>query len=234
MSTPPFFPFFKRRSDVEAAKRREALMEALEARNEVRELSPEPVPFVLIESAIDIAKLALSYANRRRWRFVVVANPGMKHLIREAAEVEDRALHRQRVPDERGKLATLSTYWHKPFFEIAPYLIVVFRVDDGLAKNEPDVEEKLKKYFGIEWLGTACAILLAALHLEGLATLTHTPRSMGFLGQILNRPKNEKPHLLISAGYPVEREKVADIKKSLEERMQELDELLALKSALGI
>jgi nitroreductase len=54
----------------------------------------------------------------------------------------------------------------------------------------------------MESVGIAAGLLLTALHMAGLATLTHTPSPMGFLGKILNRPKNEKPYLLIPAGYP--------------------------------
>lgn len=110
--------------------------------------------------------------------------------------------------------------WHKPFLETAPYLIVVFRIDYGLEESH-GAETKTKNYYVMESVGIASGMLLAALHLAGLATLTHTPSPMGFLSRILGRPKNEKPYLLIPVGYPAPDAKVPNItKKPLEDVMQ--------------
>lgn len=60
--------------------------------------------------------------------------------------------------------------------------------------------------------------LLAALHVAGLATLTHTPSPMQFLREILGRPKHEQPYMLIVAGYPAVDARVPALtKKGLEE-----------------
>ena len=64
-----------------------------------------------------------------------------------------------------------------------------------------------------ESVGIASGFLLAALHNAGLATLTHTPSPMNFLGKILDRPENEKAYLLIPVGYPSEKAEVPNIKK---------------------
>ena len=47
----------------------------------------------------------------------------------------------------------------------------------------------------------------------GLASLTHTPSPMGFLSQVLGRPANEKPFLLLPVGFPAEDAEVPDITK---------------------
>ncbi|MCK4966060.1 nitroreductase family protein, partial [bacterium] len=39
-------------------------------------------------------------------------------------------------------------------------------------------------------------------HNAGLSSLTYTPGKMRFLNNILNRPLNEKPFMIIPAGYP--------------------------------
>jgi len=215
MSMPAFVPLtFQRLSTVDQDTRANAFLEAMRSRRTVRDFSPEPVPFALIESAIRTAALAPSGANRQPWHFVVVANPEIKRRIREAAEEEERAFYDHRAPDEwLEALAPLGTDWHKPFLEVAPYLIAVFREDYGLAENEAGDEIKEKNYYVMESVGIACGFLLAALHLAGLATLTHTPSPMGFLSQILNRPKNEKPYLLIPVGFPAEGTRVPNIKK---------------------
>jgi len=214
MPMPAFVPLaFQRLSTVDQDTRARDFLEAMRTRRTVREFSAEPVPFSLIESAIRTAASAPSGANRQPWRFVVVSNPEIKRRIREAAEEEEHAFYEHRAPDEwLEALAPLGTDWHKPFLEVAPYLIVVFREDYGLAKDEVG-EIKEKNYYVMESVGIACGFLLAALHLAGLATLTHTPSPMGFLSQILNRPKNEKPYLLIPVGYPAEGVKVPNIKK---------------------
>lgn len=212
---PAFIPLdFHRLPPGEQTARASAFYEALRTRRTVRDFAPDPVPFVLIETAIRTAATAPSGANRQPWHFVVVSNPEIKRRIRQAAEEEERAFYDHRAPDDwLEALAPLGTDWHKPFLEIAPYLIVVFREDYGIATNAAGEDTREKNYYVMESVGIACGLLLAALHLAGLATLTHTPSPMGFLSQILNRPKNEKPYLLIPVGYPAEGAKVPDIEK---------------------
>lgn len=211
---PGFIPLeFRRLSPNEQSRRSNTFYESMRTRRTVRDFSPDPVPFALIETAIRTAATAPSGANRQPWRFMVVSDPAVKRKIREAAEEEERAFYEHRAPDEwLEALAPLGTDWHKPFLEIAPYLIVVFREDYGLTTND-NAERKEKNYYVMESVGIACGFLLASLHLAGLATLTHTPSPMGFLSQILNRPKNEKPYLLIPVGFPARDARVPDIKK---------------------
>lgn len=183
-------------------------------RRTVREFSPEPVPFALIEKAVQVAATAPSGANQQPWTFVVVGDTGIKRRIREAAEAEERENYGGRFPEEwLTVLQQFGTDWRKPFLEIAPWLIVMFRQDYGL-----DAGKKIKHYYVQESVGIACGFLMAALHVAGLATLTHTPSPMGFLSEILERPKNEKPYLVIPVGYPAEGAEVPEIgKKSLAE-----------------
>ncbi|HWQ03225.1 MAG TPA: nitroreductase family protein [Candidatus Nitrosotenuis sp.] len=186
----------------------------MNTRRTVREFSAEPVPFELIETAIRVAGRAPSGANQQPWHFVVVRDPEIKRQIRVAAEAEEKESYEHRMPDDwLAALAPLGTDWHKEFLEIAPYLIVVFREDYGLAKNPDGSERKVKHYYVQESVGIACGFLLAALHWMGLATLTHTPSPMGFLARILNRPANERPYLLVPVGYPAPGAEVPDIAK---------------------
>ena len=156
-------------------------------RRTIRDFSPEPVPLEIIENAIATAASGPRGANQQPFRFVVVSDPEIKHQIRLAAEAEERENYESRFPQEwLDALAPFGTNWEKPFLDICPYLIVVFRIDYGL-----DGDRKIKHYYVQESVGIACGLLLSALHLAGLATLTHTPSPMGFLTQILNRPVNE-------------------------------------------
>ena len=210
---------FERLPAGEQLLRSVAFSQAMRTRRTVRMFSPAPVPYELVENAVRVAGSAPSGANQQPWKFVVVSNPEIKRQIREAAEVEEKEFYHGRAPDEwLEALSVLGTDWQKPFLEVAPYLIVVFRVDYGLRAEADGSEAKTKHYYVAESVGIACGMLLAALHLSGLATLTHTPSPMGFLARILERPKNERPFLLIPVGYPAEGATVPRIgKKDLPE-----------------
>jgi iodotyrosine deiodinase len=210
-----FIPInFERLAPVAQQQRAAEFYELMQRRRTVRDFSSEPVPFDLIKLAIQTAGTAPSGANQQPWHFVVVSNPEIKRQIRLAAEAEERENYSGRFPDEWLRaLAPLGTDWHKEFLEIAPYLIVVFKQDYGLEILPDNSERKIKHYYVNESVGIAVGLLLAALHNAGLATLTHTPNPMGFLSEILQRPKNEKPYLLIPVGYPTPDAQVPDITK---------------------
>ncbi len=211
----PFTPLKFERLPTDEQRRRAAEFEArLQPRRTVRHFSSDAVPFELIETAIRVAARAPSGANQQPWHFVVVSNPDLKRQIREAAEAEERENYEHRMPDDwLQALAPLGTDWHKEFLAIAPYLIVVFREDYGVERAPDGAERKIKHYYVQESVGIACGFLIAALHWMGLATLTHTPSPMGFLSQILQRPPNERPYLLIPVGYPAPDAEVPAIPK---------------------
>ncbi len=216
MASPRFEKLdFQRWAESEQAERLEDLRADLARRRTVREFSSEPVPCELIEGAVRCAASAPSGANQQPWRFVALSDPELKSRIRVAAEEEERLNYEQRFPEEwLEALAPFGTDWRKPFLEVAPWLIVVFRIDYGLGEDE----RKVKHYYVQESVGISCGFLLAALHRAGLATLTHTPSPMGFLGEILGRPKNERPFLLIPVGYAADGAQVPCLrKKTLDE-----------------
>jgi iodotyrosine deiodinase len=178
-------------------------------RRTVREFSDRPVSRELMETLIRTAGSAPSGANKQPWKFVVVDDPGLKRKIRIAAEAEEKESYGHRMPQSwLDDLAELGTDWRKPFLEVAPCLIVVFREKYRL---EGGVQKK--NYYVDESVGIACGFLLAAIHHAGLASLTHTPSPMNFLQDILQRPANEAPYLLIPVGYPREGATVPDIQR---------------------
>jgi iodotyrosine deiodinase len=197
--------------------RAEIFFKLLNSRRTVRQYSSEFVPFELIEKAIQTAGTAPSGANLQPWRFVVVKDAEVKRRIREAAEKEEFESYHHRMSEKwLRRLAPLGTDEHKPFLEIAPYLIIVFRITAIIEDGETE-----PTYYSQESVGIAVGMLLAALHNAGLATLTHTPSPMKFLQEILGRPKNEVPFVLIPVGYPAQNATVPNIKrKPLEEIMQ--------------
>jgi nitroreductase len=203
---------FTRRSRSDQIARAAAFASVMRTRRTVRDFAPDPVPDAVIDAAIAVAASAPSGANLQPWRFVVVRDPDVKRRIREAAEAEERESYERRMPDEwLDALARLGTDWHKPFLEIAPVLIVVFRIDYAVVPGPDGGERRLKHYYVGESVGLATGMLIAALHWSGLATLTHTPSPMGFLAGILGRPANEKPFLIVPVGYPAADAMVPDI-----------------------
>lgn len=191
-------------------------------RRTVRQFSSEPVPFELIANAIAVAGTAPSGANQQPWTFVVVSNAAVKRQIREAAEEEERTFYQSRASQEwLDALAHLGTDEIKTHLTDAPYLIVCFRQPFGYRiDRESGAEQKVKHYYSDESMGIAVGMLLAALHISGLVTLTHTPSPMRFLSKVLNRPDNERAYVVIPVGYPAEKAQVPLISK------KPLDEIL--------
>jgi nitroreductase len=205
---------FERMALSDQMARLDAFGSRLATRRTVRHYSTEDVPDALIDRAIAVAGSAPSGANMQPWRFVVIRDPEVKRRILEAAEDEERAFYEHRATNEwLAALAPLGTDWRKEFLETAPCLIVVFRIDYAIERDPGGGERHVKHYYVAESVGIACGFLLAALHVAGLATLTHTPSPMGFLSSILGRPKNEKPYLLIPVGYPAADAVVPTIQK---------------------
>lgn len=179
-------------------------------RRTVRHFSDKPVPLEIIENAVKSAATAPSGANQQPWHFVIVSSQEIKDVIRKEAEAEEREFYNNRAPDEWLKaIEPLGTNESKPFLATAPYLIVIFEERYGVR----DDNSVVKHYYTKESVGIACGMLITALHLSGLATLTHTPSPMNFLNKILGRPSNEKPYLILVAGYPAENCLVPKISK---------------------
>ena len=197
-------------SDAEGLARITGFADFQYSRRTVREFSATPVPQAIIEQAIRAAGSAPSGANQQPWRFVAVANAELKRQIRAAAEAEEREFYAHRAPDEwLSALAPLGTDADKPFLESAPWLIAVFYERYGLDA----AGNKQKRYYPHESTGIACGLLLAALHQAGLSSLTHTPSPMGFLNELLGRPKNEMPYLLLVVGHAAADCRVPDIQR---------------------
>ncbi|MEQ9400661.1 MAG: nitroreductase family protein [Longimicrobiales bacterium] len=199
----------------EMRARARGFYDELRRRRTVRDFSDRPVPRDVIETCLLAAGTAPNGANRQPWHFVVVGDAEVKARIREAAEEEERAFYNGRAPDEwLDALAHLGTDEHKPFLERAPWLIVIF----AESWERTDGGGKAKNYYVTESVGIATGMLITALHHAGLATLTHTPSPMKFLNELLGRPENERPFLVLVVGHPAEDATVPDIsKKSLEQ-----------------
>lgn len=197
----PFVPYRRERRSPEAVLARgKAFYEQMDERRSVRMFRPDPVPREAIEYAVMTASTAPSGAHQQPWTWVVVGDPETKHRMRVAAEEEERRNYEGgRMSEEwQAALRPVGTNSTKPYMDVVPWIVVGFEQihgynDDGSVK---------KHFYAKQSMGIACGMFISAVHMMGLATLTHTPSPMGFLSKLLDRPSNEKPFIVFPVGYP--------------------------------
>ena len=186
-------------SSPEMKKRSAEFSAEMKRRRTVRQFSDRPVPREIIEDCLRTAATAPSGANMQPWSFIVVTDPAVKQQIRKEAEKTEREFyHKSATRKWVEDLKFLGTNENKPFLEVAPYLIVIFAQHYSLL---PDGSKK-SHYYVNESVGIATGMLITAVHHAGLVCLTYTPSKMGFLKQVLSRPSNERPFLILVVGYP--------------------------------
>ena len=209
---------FKKKSSQDMIAQSSELMREMLKRRSIRDFSSKEIPDMVIENVLKTALAAPSGANKQPWKFVVVKNKNIKKKIRIAAEEEEKKFYKGRATEEWLKdLNKFGTDWNKPFLEVAPALIIVFR-----QSYDNSERGKRKNYYVNESVGIACGFLLMALQNAGLVSLTHTPSPMGFLERILKRPKNEKAYLLIPVGFPAKNAEVPLLNKKAYNRSVEV------------
>ncbi len=191
------------------------VFDCVRTRRTIRHFKPDPIPEEVVRKIVQAARWSPSSSNSQPWHFVVISDPEVKGRIRVAAEEEEEAFYGGRAPEEWVEaLAPLGTDAYKPFLERAPYLIVIFAESYSVGEDG----DRTKNYYVTESVGIATGLLITAIHRAGLVSLTHTPSPMAFLNEVLERPKNERPFLILVVGYPEEDAEVPAItKKSLGE-----------------
>ena len=201
--------------EAEMKRRASAFYKEMKRRRTVRHFSDRPVDRSVIEDCLRTASTAPSGANQQPWSFIVVSDLRVKRRIREAAEkVEQEFYNKEATKKWVSALDHLGTVPSKPFLESAPYLIVIF----SKLYDYSSTGEKKQHYYVSESVGIATGMLITAIHHAGLVSLTYTPSKMRFLNKILSRPSNEKPFMILVAGYPAGDAVVPAIqKKSLQE-----------------
>lgn len=174
-----------------------AFHDRMESRRSIREFSDRPVSRETLEWVIRAAGTAPSGANKQPWRFICISDPATKHAIRVAVEQEEREFYTRRASRKwLHDLAPLGTDEDKAYLEVVPWIVVVMKLVKG--------DDGEQVYYTDESVGLATGLFLAAAHHAGLATLTHTPSPMRFLCDVLERPDNERPFVLIPVGYPAD------------------------------
>jgi len=191
------------------------ILNVAQKRRTTRHFSSRKVPKELIEKAILTGGTAPNGAHLQPWTWVAISNQELKQKIREAAEKEELKTYQSRMPEAwKEVLDPLGTDHIKPHLTDAPWIIVLFKQTKRLRSNG----EMGPTYYSVESCGIAAGMFISAIHRIGLTTLTHTPSPMGFLRDILGRPKHEDALLVLPVGYPANDAMVPDIhRKSLEE-----------------
>lgn len=197
-------------------ERSQQFLDEMKKRRSIRNFSNRSFPRKIIENCVMTASTAPNGANRQPWQFVIVSKVTVKKEIRREAEKREREFYQSILTKDWVKdLEPLGTNASKPFLENAPYLIVIFAQRYSWSKNR----EKQPNYYVSESVGISTGILITAIHHAGLACLTYTPPKIGFLNQILNRPTNERPFMILVVGYPsknimipmISKKKIAEI-----------------------
>jgi nitroreductase len=202
-------PGYREYPVAEMEARSRAFAADMQRRRTTRHFSDRPVPRAVIEACIETAGTAPSGAHLQPWHFVVVTEPALKQRIRVAAERAEEEFYASAPAEWLAALAPLGTDAHKPYLETAPYLIAVFAERYGVTAEGG----RRAHYYVSESVGIATGFLLAALHHAGLVALTHTPSPMGFLCEVLERPANERPVMLVVTGYPAPDARVPKIRR---------------------
>ena len=205
----PFIPYKQQQfEEDEMIDRSKAFYDFMDKRRSIREFQTKDVPKQVIENIVMTASSAPSGAHKQPWTFCIIRSKDLKSKLRELAEAEEKRNYESRMSERWLKdLAPLGTDEVKEFIDIAPWIIVVMKKTYGF----DDDGEKTQNYYVNESVGIASGFLITAIHQAGLCTLTHTPSPMNFIAEALNRPKNEKPYLLLPVGYAAEDCKVPDI-----------------------
>jgi iodotyrosine deiodinase len=183
----------------EMLDRSQQFYEQIKRRHSIRQFSERPVDRQIIENCIKAAGTAPNGANHQPWHFVAIQSPEVKKQVREQAEAHEQGFYAGRAGEEwLSALKPLGTDAHKPYLEHAPWLIAIFSQKTMGAEHD----KQQNNYYVHESVGIATGFLIQALHHAGLVTLTHTPKPMSFLSKICQRPDNERPFMLLVAGYP--------------------------------
>ena len=166
-------------------------------RKSCRHFSGEEIDVEVLKTCVLAAGSAPSGANKQPWYFSIVTNSELKRKIRDFAEQEEIEFYSKRASESfLNDLKPLKTTWSKPHLTEAADLILIFYKNIELSEIG-----KQNTYYAKESVGIATGILITALHHLGLSTLTHTPNPMAFLNQLVRRPPNEKPFLILAVGH---------------------------------
>ena len=175
------------------------LLEESRARRTWRKFLPDAVDMDVIRDCILTAGTAPNGANLQPWHYTIVTDPEMKQRIRTAAEAVEREFYAKKISDKwREDLDVLKVNAEKPFLTEAPCLIAVFEENFRFMEDG----SRAPNYYVPTSVGISLGLLINALRNAGYATLTYTPAPAIFLRELLGRPQNETPVMILVVGKP--------------------------------
>lgn len=212
---------FERIPENEMLQRSKDFYQTLNQRRSTRFFSTDPIPPEVLKNVIRAAGTAPSGAHCEPWTFVVVQDPKVKSQIRDIVEEEEYTNYDRRMGDKWvHDLQFVKTSHEKPYLEDAPAIILVMKQQYHIDENRV----KHPHYYYEISTAIAAGVLITAIHMAGLATVTTTPLNAGVaLRELLGRPNNEKVMLLLPMGYPAHDATVPDIKR------KPLEDILVMK-----
>jgi nitroreductase len=172
------------------------LIKKLKQRRSYREFETESFDIQILIDAIEAAKYAPNGANKQPWTFCIIQDPEIKKQIRIESELLETKFYQEISNEWASDLEPLQVNSSKPFLEQAPYLIVIFKHTFQF----DELGNRTKVYFPDISIGIATGMLISVLTDLDLDVLTYTPSPNLFLRDLLHRPTNEKPYMILVCG----------------------------------
>lgn len=168
----------------------------MKKRRSYRKYDNQEIDIELIIDSIEAAKHSPSGANKQPWTFCIVKDKTIKHQIRMKSEEIEKNFYKKISNTWKNDLSSLNVNTEKPFLDEASYLIVIFKHTYEIDKSG----NRESVYYPDISIGISTGILISALTDYGIDILTYTPKPNDFLKNILNRPDNEKPYMILVCG----------------------------------
>jgi coenzyme F420-0:L-glutamate ligase / coenzyme F420-1:gamma-L-glutamate ligase len=178
------------------------LSNAIKERRSIRKYQAKEVSKEVVKELLIAAGSAPSAHNAQPWRFLVLADAGVK---RELALAMTQAWAEDLADDD----VTINKEMRKARVERsanAPVLILACLTMDGMQKFNDKKRQKIERDLAIQSLGAAIENLLLAAHAAGLGACWYCAPSFckDKVREMLEIPKPVEPHAFITLGYPCE------------------------------
>ncbi len=158
----------------------EILLDLIRTRQSVRGYINKPLAPEKIIRCLEAARLSPSACNSQPWKFIVIDEPALKNEIADATS---------------DKILPLNH-----FVKQAPVLIVIVMEKPNILSKFGELVKDKK--FSLIDIGIAAEHFCLQAHAEGLGTCMIGWLKEEKIKSLLNIPKNKRPILIITIGYP--------------------------------
>jgi len=170
-------------------------LELVKKRRSCRKYAARPVPRDVIDRCLEAARLAPSACNSQSWFFIVVDNEELRSVL--------------------AKKAFSGIYSMNSFAKNAPILIIVVTERSSYIARLGGYFKRVQ--YSLIDIGIACEHLILEAEEEGLGTCWLGWFNEKEVKKILRLPREKKVDVIISMGYPEEKEAHDKIRKSLDD-----------------